>query len=172
MAMLMWILLHEIIDQDTQDNEPQEDECHRRRRPLGRGLKPRPSWCVIDPVHDRCLKTLSEEEIAEKRKAEEEWLTSVKRVKRTLTVVAWSVLTVAVVYFAYVRPLVFPDTYRVWLSLPKLGDFDPDSIRGFTSSTLWFVLDMMIFFLPIFLMFILMMSILKGWEEDELFEKR
>ena len=30
----------------------------------------------------------------------------------------------------------------------------------------------MIFFLPIFLMFILMMSILKGWEEDELFEKR
>lgn len=172
MAMLMWILLHEIIDQDTQDNEPQEDECPRRRRPLGRGLEPRPPWCVIDPVHDRRLKTLSEEEIAEKRKAEEEWLTSVKRVKRTLTVVAWSVLTVAVVYFAYVRPLVFPDTYRVWLSLPKLGDFDPDSIRGFTSSTLWFVLDMMIFFLPIFLMFILMMSILKGWEEDELFEKR
>lgn len=172
MAMLMWILLHEIIDQDTQDNEPQEDECPRRRRPLGRGLKPRPPWCVIDPVHDRRLNTLSEKEIAEKRKAEEEWLTSVKRVKRTLTVVAWSVLTVAVVYFAYVRPLVFPDTYRVWLSLPKLGDFDPDSIRGFTSSTLWFVLDMMIFFLPIFLMFILMMSILKGWEEDELFEKR
>ena len=172
MAMLMWILLHEIIDQDTRDNEPQEDECPRRRRPLGRGLEPRPPWCVIDPVHDRRLKTLSEEEIAEKRKAEEEWLASVKRVKRTLTVVAWSVLTVAVVYFAYVRPLVFPDTYRVWLSLPKLGDFDPDSIRGFTSSTLWFVLDMMIFFLPIFLMFILMMSILKGWEEDELFEKR
>lgn len=172
MAMLMWILLHEIIDQDTQDNEPQEDECPRRRRPLGRGLKPRPPWCVIDPVHDRRLNTLSEKEIAEKRKAEEEWLTSVKRVKRTLTVVAWSVLTVAVVYFAYVRPLVFPDTYRVWLSIPKLGDFDPDSIRGFTSSTLWFVLDMMIFFLPIFLMFILMMSILKGWEEDELFEKR
>lgn len=172
MAMLMWILLHEIIDQDTQDNEPQEDECPRRRRPLGRGLKPRPPWCVIDPVHDRRLNTLSEKEIAEKRKAEEEWLTSVKRVKRTLTVVAWSVLTVAVVYFAYVRPLVFPDTYRVWLSLPKLGDFDPDSIRGFTSSTLWFVLDMMIFFLQIFLMFILMMSILKGWEEDELFEKR
>lgn len=172
MAMLMWILLHEIIDQDTQDNEPREDECPRRRRPLGRGLEPRPSWTTVDPLHNRNQKTLSEEEIAEKRKAEEEWLTSVKRVKRTLTVVAWSVLTVAVVYFAYVRPLVFPDTYRVWLSLPKLGDFDPDSIRGFTSSTLWFVLDMMIFFLPIFLMFILMMSILKGWEEDELFEKR
>ena len=169
---LLWILLYYLIDQDLRESEPREDKCPRRRRPLGRGLEPRPPWCVIDPVHDRRLKTLSEEEIAEKRKAEEEWLTIVKRVKRTLTVVAWSVLTVAVVYFAYVRPLVFPDTYRVWLSLPKLGDFDPDSIRGFTSSTLWFVLDMMIFFLPIFLMFILMMSILKGWEEDELFEKR
>lgn len=169
---LLWILLYYLIDQDLRESEPREDKRPRRRRPLGRGLEPRPPWCVIDPVHDRRLKTLSEEEIAEKRKAEEEWLTSVKRVKRTLTVVAWSVLTVAVVYFAYVRPLVFPDTYRVWLSLPKLGDFDPDSIRGFTSSTLWFVLDMMIFFLPIFLMFILMMSILKGWEEDELFEKR
>lgn len=171
MAMLMWILLHEIIDQDTQDNEPREDECPRRRRPLGRGLEPRPPWCVIDPVHDRRLKTLSEEEIVEKRNAEEQ-RARIKRAKRTLTVVAWSVLTVAVVYFAYVRPLVFPDTYRVWLSLPKLGEFDPDSIRGFTSSTLWLVLDMMIFFLPIFLMFILMMSILKGWEEDDLFEKR
>ena len=129
MAMLMWILLHEIIDQDTQDNEPQEDECPRRRRPLGRGLEPRPPWCVIDPVHDRRLKTLSEEEIVEKRNAEEQ-RARIKRAKRTLTVVAWSVLTVAVVYFAYVRPLVFPDTYRVWLSLPKLGEFDPDSIRG------------------------------------------
>lgn len=168
---LMWILLYYLIDQDLRESEPREDKCPRRRRPLGRGLEPRPPWCVIDPVHDRRLKTLSEEEIVEKRNAEEQ-RARIKRAKRTLTVVAWSVLTVAVVYFAYVRPLVFPDTYRVWLSLPRLGEFDPDSIRGFTSSTLWFVLDMMIFFLPIFLMFILMMSILKGWEEDDLFEKR
>lgn len=174
MAMLMWILLHEIIDQDTQDNEPQEDECPRRRRPLGRGLKPRPSWTTVDPLHNRNQKTLSEEEIVEKRNAErdaEEQRTRIKRAKRTLTVIAWSALTVAVFYFVYVRPLIFPGAYRFWFSFPELEEFNPESIREFASSTLGFTLNMMIFFLPILFMFMLMGSILKGWEEDDRFEK-
>jgi len=170
MAMMMWILLHEIIDQDTRDNEPQEDECPRRRRPLGRGLEPRPPWCVIDPVHDRRLNTLSEKEIAEKRKAEEQRV-RIKRAKRTLTVIAWSALTVTMSYFVYVRPLVFSEAKRVWFGPPRLVEFDPESIRGFASSVLWLTLDMIIFFLPILFMLIWMGSILKGWEEDDRFEK-
>lgn len=170
MAMLMWILLHEIIDQDTQDNEPKEDECPRRRRPLGRGLKPRPPWCVIDPLHDRNQKTLSEEEIVEKR-ADEEQRARIKSAKRTLTVIAWTALTVAVFYFVYVRPLIFPGAYRFWFSFPELEEFNPESIREFASSTLGFTLNMMIFFLPILFMFMWMGSIMKGWEEDDRFEK-
>ena len=174
MAMLMWILLHEIIDQDTQEDEPQKDECPRRRRPLGRGLEPRPPWCVIDPLHDRNQKTLSEEEIVEKRNAErnaEEQRVRIKRAKRTLTVIAWSALTVTMSYFVYVRPLVFSEAKRVWFGPPRLVEFDPESIRGFASSVLWLTSDMIIFFLPILFMLIWMGSILKGWEEDDRFEK-
>lgn len=172
MAMLMWILLHEIIDQDTQDNEPQEDECPRRRRPLGRGLEPRPPWCVIDPVHDRCLKTLSEEEIAEKRKAEEEWLASVKRANLVLKVVTWLAATFLVVYVAYVRPLVTPEQQQFWFGFPKLVESNPGSAEATISSTLWFFLDLMIFFFPGFLMLILAMLIFRGWKLDELSKER
>lgn len=172
MAMLMWILLHEIIDQDTQDNEPQEDECPRRRRPLGRGLKPRPSWCVIDPVHDRCLKTLSEEEIAEKRKAEEEWLASVKRANLVLKVVTWLAATFLVVYVAYVRPLVTPEQQQFWFGFPEFAEYNPESIEATISSTLWFFLNVMIFFFPVFFMLILAMLIFRGWKLDELSKER
>ena len=50
-------------------------------------------------------------------------------------------------------------------------EFDPESIRGFASSVLWLTSDMIIFFLPILFMLIWMGSILKGWEEDDRFEK-
>ena len=171
MAMLMWVLLHEIIDQDTQEDEPQKDECPRRRRPLGRGLEPRKPWCVVDPAHDRRLKTLSEEEIARRRNAEGH-RARIKRAKRTLAVVAWSVLTVAVFYFTYVRPMVFPEAYQVWLEPPRLGDFNPESIGEIISSILWLVLDMMIFMLPVFIMLILSMLIFRGWKLDELSKER
>lgn len=168
MAMLMWILLHEIIDQDTQDNEPQEDECPRRRRPLGRGLKPRPPWCVIDPLHDRRLNTLSEKEIAEKRRAEEEWLSSVKRANLVLKVVTWIAATFLVVYVAYVRPLVTPEQQQFWFGFPELAESNPESIEATISSTLWFFLDVMIFFFPLFFMLILAMLIFRGWKLDDL----
>ena len=168
MAMLMWILLHEIIDQDTQDNEPQKDEYPRRRRPLGRGLKPRPPWCVIDPLHDRRLNTLSEKEIAEKRKAEEEWLASVKRANLVLKAVTWLAATFLVVYVAYVRPLVTPEQQQFWFGFPELTESNPESAEATISSTLWFLLDVMIFFFPGFLMLILAMLIFRGWKLDEL----
>lgn len=91
--------------------------------------------------------------------------------KRTLTVIAWSALTVTMSYFVYVRPLVFSEAKRVWFGPPRLVEFDPESIRGFASSVLWLTSDMIIFFLPILFMLIWMGSILKGWEEDDRFEK-
>lgn len=167
---LLWILLYHLIDQGLQESEPRESGCPRRRRPLGRGLKPRPSWTIVDPLHNRGQKTLSEEEIIKKR-ADEEQRARIKSAKRTLTVIAWTALTVAVFYFVYVRPLIFPGAYRFWFSFPELEEFNPESIREFASSTLGFTLNMMIFFLPILFMFMWMGSIMKGWEEDDRFEK-
>lgn len=169
---LLWIPLYCLIDQDLRESETRENECPRRRRPLGRGLEPRPPWCVIDPVHDRRLKTLSEEEIAEKRKAEEEWLASVKRANLVLKVVTWLAATFLVVYVAYVRPLVTPEQQQFWLGFPEIVNPNPESMRATISSTLWFFLDVMIFFFPGFLMLILAMLIFRGWKLDELSKER
>ena len=143
---LLWILLYHLIDQDLQESEPREDECPGQ--------------------------TLSKEEIAERRKAEEEWLASVKRANLVLKVVTWLAATFLVVYVAYVRPLATPEQQQLWFSFPELAEYNPESIRETISSTLWFLLDVMIFFFPVFFMFILAMLIFRGWKLDDLSKER
>lgn len=143
---LLWILLYHLIDQDLRESEPLEDKCPRR--------------------------TLSEEEIAEKRKAEEEWLASVKRASLVLKVVTWIAATFLVVYVAYVRPLVTPEQQQFWFGFPELAEYNPESTEATISSTLWFLLDVMIFFFPVFFMLILAMLIFRGWKLDDLSKER
>ena len=76
------------------------------------------------------------------------------------------------VYVAYVRPLVTPEQQQFWFGFPELAESNPESAEATISSTLWFFLDVMIFFFPGFFMLILAMLIFRGWKLDELSKER